>query len=140
VRYLIGLAGLILLASTACSQSKETVNNAANTAAAQADYCTSLNLLRTDLNALQALGPTATIAQVKDSVNKVQDDINQLSRDAKNMNNAKTDQMNSAYQNLQRSAQGISDNTSIVAAVATLTPQIAAVNQAQNQAKQVSCQ
>jgi hypothetical protein len=140
VRFLLGVAGLLLALSTACSPSKEAVNNSADTAAAQADYCTSLNLLRTDMAVLQALGPNATIAQVKDSVSKVQDDVNQLSRDAKNMNNAKTDQVNSAYQNLQRSAQGISDNTSIAAAVATLTPQIAAVNQAQNQAKQVSCQ
>jgi hypothetical protein len=140
VRYLIAFAGLLLALSTACSPGKEAVNNAANTAAAQADYCTSLNLLRTDMAVLQALGPNATIAQVKDSVNKVQDDVNQLSRDAKNMSNAKTDQVSSAYQTLQRSAQGISDNTSIAAAVATLTPQIAAINQAENQAKQVSCQ
>jgi hypothetical protein len=140
VRYLLGLAGLLLLASTACGPSNDAVNKAADSAAAQADYCTSLNLLRTDMAALQALGPTSSISQVKDSVSKVQDDVNQLSRDAKNLSNAKTDQLNSAYQNLQRSAQGISDSTSIVAAVATLTPQIAAVNQAQNQAKQVSCQ
>jgi hypothetical protein len=140
VRYLLALAGLLLALSTACSPGKEAVNNAANTAAAQADYCTSLNLLRTDMAVLQALGPTASIAQVKDAANKVQDDVNQLSRDAKNMSNAKTDQVNSAYQNLQRTAQGISDSTTVAAAVATLTPQIAAVNQAENQAKQVSCQ
>jgi hypothetical protein len=134
------MAAFLLLASTACSSSNKSTDAAANTAAAQVDYCTTLDLLQTNLLALQALGPTSSVGQIRDGVANIQANLNQLSKDAKALNNAKIDQLNTSVQNLQSSAKGISDTTSIAAAVATLTPQITAAKQAQNQVQQSSCQ
>jgi methyl-accepting chemotaxis protein len=137
VKYLIGLVTLLLLGSVACTPSNP--QSAKDTASAQAEYCTDLNMLKTDLLALQDLGPSSSVGQLRNGVSKVQDDMNQLSRSAKQLQNAKVDQLSASYQNLQKSAQGISDNTSMVAAVATITPQLAAIGNAQSQELGANC-
>jgi methyl-accepting chemotaxis protein len=137
VKFLIGLVTLLLLGSVACTPSNP--QSAKDTASAQAEYCTDLNMLKTDLLALQDLGPSSSVGQLRNGVSKVQDDVNQLSRSAKQLQNAKVDQLSASYQNLQKSAQGISDNTSMVAAVATITPQLAAIGNAQSQELGANC-
>jgi hypothetical protein len=128
---------LLLVTSTACSSNS---GSAENTQAAQAQYCSDLNVLKTDLLAVRNLGPTSSVGQAKDGVNKIQDDLSQLSKSARSYQSAKTDQLNASYQDLQKSAQGLSDNTSMAAAVATLTPHLQAVNDAQSQQLKSSCQ
>jgi hypothetical protein len=140
VKYLLGTLAFLLLASTACSSGSNSADTAAKTAAAQNDYCTSLNLLVTDLLSLQALGPTSSVGQIRDGVANIQADLNQISKDAKALQNAKVDQVTSSVQNLRNSTQNLSDSTSITSAMATLTPQITAVKQAVNQVQQSSCQ
>jgi ABC-type transport system involved in cytochrome c biogenesis ATPase subunit len=137
VKSLIGLVTLLLLGSVACTTSN--TQSAKDTASAQAAYCTDLNMLKTDLLAVQNLGPSSTVGQVRTGVSKVQDDMNELSKSAKQLQNAKVDQLSASYQNLQKSAQGLSDNTSMVAALATITPQIAAINNAQSQELGANC-
>jgi hypothetical protein len=137
MKYLAAAAALLVLASSACTSNN--TSSAQNTQAAQEQYCSDLNLLKTDILALQALGPTSSVGQLREGVSKVQDDITQLSKSAKALNNAKVDQLSTSYQNLARSVQGVSDSTSITAAVATVTPQLAAVKDAQSQQLAANC-
>jgi hypothetical protein len=65
--------------------------------------------------------------------------VNELYKSGKQLQDAKVNQMSARAQNLQKSAQGISHNTSVAAAVATLTPQIAAVHNAQSQQLDANC-
>jgi hypothetical protein len=64
-------------------------------------------------------------------VNKIQDDMHQVSQSAHAYKNAKVDQLNTSYNNLAKGAQGVPDNTSVQAAVATISPQLLAVKDAQ---------
>jgi hypothetical protein len=98
-----------------------------------ADACTELNELQQAVAALDALGPTATVDQVKDAAEKVRDEARDAAQAVRRVEDARYQDLREAQDDLREAIDDIGDDESIAQARAQIQPQVAAVLAAREQ-------
>jgi len=101
-----------------------------STAEKQQTACEELGQLDAAVNALEGLGPTATVGQLKDARNKVKDEADDARRAIREVNESKSQDLQSAVDSFNKAVNDISSNDAIAQALASVQDEVAAVQAA----------
>jgi hypothetical protein len=124
MKYAILLLMTLALMLAACRDSDEDV---------LADACTELNELQQAVAALDALGPTATVDQVKDATEKVRDEARDAAQAVRRVEDVRYQDLRDAQDDLRETIDDIDDDEPIAQARAQIQPQVATVLAAREQ-------
>src|SRR6187200_3238484 len=81
---------------------------------AEAQYCSSLESLQSDITALTSLDPsTASQGQFQSDVSAIQSDWDDVKSDAQNLSSANQSDLDSAWNSFENAVKGIPDNASV---------------------------
>ena len=105
---IVGAAGAILLGIYAVSRDK---NSEAN---AQASFCSSVETMQSDVQALVALDPsTASKTDYQDDVNSIQSDWDNVKSDASNLASINMSTLDNAWDDFKSAVDDVPDDASV---------------------------
>lgn len=107
---------------------------------AQAQLCRDLGQLGVALENMQALNATSSVGDIRDARDQVQSAMENVRTSAGKVSNIRIDDLNTAYDNLDKAVQSIPDNASVPVALQTIRPKIRDVVDArQNLTTELNC-
>lgn len=120
---------LILLASCA----SESPQSAQSTQDKKAELCTNLARFNTSVATLKSMSPSSTVGDFRTAREQVQATFAEVKSSAAMVQDSKAGELESAYQNLDKTIGAVSDTATLSQAAASIAPQVAAVEAAQAQ-------
>lgn len=120
------LVGLPMLALMSCSQTPSVPK-------AEAEFCKNLADLQVSLKTLSNITPTSKVGDVKKAQAAVVKNYNELKKSAAKVEKAKTDKLEKAYADLDKTVKGIPNKDTLAQAAATVKPKVQAVEAARAQ-------
>ncbi len=128
------VAGVLILvcASAGCTQPTEEE--------AQAQLCQNLDELGVALQNMAALNASSSVGDVRDARDQVQSAMENVRNSASQLANVRVDDLNTAYNNLDQTVQGLPDDANVTDAIQTISPEVQAVQSArQNLTAELNC-
>jgi hypothetical protein len=112
----------LLLFIAACDQE--------STAEKQANLCTELDELSTDIENLENIGPTSTVGELEDAEEEVREQAEEVGRAFRSLEESKADDLRQAVDNLKSSVNNIPSNMTIAEAKANIAQNLVAARAA----------
>jgi len=107
---------------------------------AQAQLCQDLGKLGVALQGMQGLNATSSVGDIRDARDQVQSAMEDVRSSADQVTNVRVDDLNAAYDDLDRAVQGVPDDASVPEALQTIRPEIQGVVDArQNLTAELNC-
>jgi len=110
-----------------------TPQTAQTTQDAKATLCTNLAQFNTSVATLKSMSPNSTVGDFRQARDQVKTTFDAVKQSAQTVQEAKTAELEQAYQDLDKAIAGITDGMTLAQATATIAPQVAAVEAAQTQ-------
>lgn len=105
----------------------------ANTQDKKAELCTNLARLNTSIATLRSLSPSSTVGDFRKATEDVKTAYNNVKTSAAAVQEAKVDELDRAYANLDKSVQSVPNQATLQQAAQSITPQVTAVQTARDQ-------
>lgn len=119
---------IVLLASCASEPAPTTQDK-------KAALCTDLARFNTAVATLRSMSPSSTVGDFRKAQEQVKTTFANVKSSAKDVQNAKADDLERAYQNLDKAIRGIPNTATLTQAKASVSKEIATVQAAQDQMK-----
>jgi hypothetical protein len=100
------------------------------TAEKQANLCTELDELSTDIENLENIGPTSTVGELEDAEEEVREQAEEVGRAFRSLEESKADDLRQAADNLKSSVNNIPSNMTIAEAKANIAQNLVATRAA----------
>jgi hypothetical protein len=124
-KLLVGLLMVATLGLVACGGDDEP-----SAEEAQANLCTSLDELQTQVTALTDLGLDSTVDDVQDALGNIQDAFDEVVDDAQEVADVETQELGDAIDSLESTISDIGDGTSIGDALTAIADELTAIGTA----------
>jgi PBP1b-binding outer membrane lipoprotein LpoB len=122
------LAALPLLLLVSCaSESPQSIQDK------KTELCTNLARFKTSVAALRSMSPSSTAGDLRKAQDQVRTTFNDVKTVAKNVQNAKVEQLEKAYEDLDKAIKGIPNTATLKQATTSIAPQVSAVQAAEAQ-------
>ncbi len=125
------IAAMLLLVLAGCG--------GASLPEANAKFCEDMAKLGQALTTLTNLGPTATVDQLKDAQKGVNQAMDAVKKSGANLKEAKVDLVDTAWKELDKAINNVSDDATLAQAAAGIKTGAAGVKVAYDQLNQVTC-
>ncbi|RXE56335.1 hypothetical protein ABH15_09495 [Methanoculleus taiwanensis] len=128
------IAGILILvcAAAGCTQPTEEE--------AEAQLCQDLETLGVALQNMQDLNATSSVGDIRDARDEVASAMEAVRNSASELGGVRVDELNAAYDNLDRTVQSLPDDASVVEAIQTVRPEMQAVRDARrNLTAELNC-
>ena len=107
---------------------------------AQAQLCQDLGKLGVALQDMQGLNATSSVGDIRDARDQVQSAMEDVRSSADQVTNVRVDELNAAYDNLDRAVKSVPDDASVPEALQAIRPEVqGVVNARQNLTTELNC-
>jgi len=130
--FLLASASLLLLASCGGNTSQTTQ---ATTQDKKTELCTNLARFDTAVATLKSMSPSSTVGDFKKAQEQVRVTFNDVKSTAGSVQNAKTADLERAYEDLDKAIKSIPNTATLKQAANSVAPKVSAVQTAENQMK-----
>jgi inhibitor of KinA sporulation pathway (predicted exonuclease) len=125
-RFFLGTLPLLLIASCTNQPTQSTVDK-------KAELCTNLARFKTSVATLKSMSPSSTVGDFRTAQDQVKANFNEVKTSAQAVQEAKSADLERAYQDLEQTVRAIPNTATLNQASESVAPKIAAVEAAETQ-------
>lgn len=125
-KFLVVLPLLLLVSCT-------TNETAQSTQDKKTELCTNLARFKTAVATLKSISPSSTVGDFRTAQDQVKTTFNDVKNSARNVQDAKAEDLERAYENLDQAVRGVPDTATLQQATESVSDEIAAVEAAEAQ-------
>lgn len=129
------LTALPLLLLASCGGNSNQSAQAPSTQDAKTEFCTKLARFDTSVATLKSMSPSSTVGDLKNAQAQVKTTFNDVKSVASNVQDAKSADLERAYQELDSAIQAVPTTATLKQASQSIAPKISAVQAAEDQMK-----
>ena len=125
-KFLVVLPLLLLVSCTTNETSQSTQDK-------KTELCTNLARFKTAVATLKSMSPSSTVGDFRTAQDQVKTTFNDVKNSARNVQDAKAEDLERAYENLDKAVRAVPNTTTLQQASASVSDEIVAVEAAEAQ-------
>lgn len=124
---------LLLLVSCTANETSQSTQSTQSTQDKKTELCTNLARFKTSVATLKSMSPSSTVGDFRTAQDQVKTTFNDVKNSARNVQDAKAEDLERAYENLDKAVRDVPNTATLQQATASVSDEITAVETAEAQ-------